>query len=137
MRLHASAVAYDGRGVLIQGASGTGKSGLCLQLMALGAVLISDDQTCLERRDAALWASAPDPLNGLIEARGIGLLRADATPAPITLVIDMDRTEPDRLPPLRQIDILDVTLPLLQKTDSAAWPAGILQYLKRGRSAPA
>lgn len=136
MRLHASAVAYDGKGVLIQGASGSGKSGLCLQLMALGALLTSDDQTELERRGDAIWASAPDPLHGLIEARGIGLLRADAAPAPIALVIDMDQVEPDRLPPLRQFDILGVTLPLFQKVDSNAWPAGILQYLKRGRSAP-
>ena len=37
INLHASAVALDGRGALILGASGSGKSGLALRLMALGA----------------------------------------------------------------------------------------------------
>ena len=72
MRLHASAVALDGRGVLITGAAGSGKSSLALTLMAYGAVLISDDQTELSRVGDTIWARAPETISGLIEARGAG-----------------------------------------------------------------
>jgi HPr kinase/phosphorylase len=49
--LHASAVSLDGNGVLICGASGTGKSTLALQLMALGAELIADDGIWIDPGD--------------------------------------------------------------------------------------
>ena len=104
--------------------------------MALGGRLIADDRTDLQVRDGHLWASAPETLHGLIEARGIGILRAAAKPARIALVIDMDRIETDRLPPIRTATFLDVTLPCLHKVETAAWPAGVVQYLRCGRSAP-
>ena len=69
MIVHASCVALGGRGVLILGGSGAGKSGLALQLMAYGAALVSDDRTILSNRDGALQAAAPDTIRGRIEAR--------------------------------------------------------------------
>ncbi|MFL4469945.1 HPr kinase/phosphorylase [Tateyamaria armeniaca] len=63
-RLHATSVAFEGKGVLITGASGRGKSSLALQLMALGCTLVSDDQTELIRKDNAIWAAAPAPIRG-------------------------------------------------------------------------
>lgn len=136
MRLHASAVAWEQRGVLIRGASGTGKSTLALQIMAFGACLVSDDQVELSRQGDKIFARAPDAISGLIEARGVGILKAVAQPADIVLVVDLDKVEPDRLPPLREVDILGCKLPLLQKIESPGWPAAILQYLKGDRRAP-
>lgn len=138
--LHASCVAVGDRAVLILGASGRGKSGLALQLMALGAVLVADDRTCVELRGEEakkqVMAEAPPVLHGLIEARGVGLLTAEAVgPVPVALVVDMDRTETERLPPLRSFTLLGQTLPLVHMVDSPAFPAAILQYLKGGRSA--
>lgn len=138
--LHASCVAVGDRAVLILGASGRGKSGLALQLMALGAVLVADDRTCVELRgeDAKkqVMAEAPPVLRGLIEARGVGLLTAEAVgPVAVALVVDLDRTETERLPPLRSFTLLGQTLPLVHMVDSPAFPAAILQYLKGGRSA--
>jgi len=49
--LHASCVCLEGRAVLIRGASGSGKSGLALQLIALGAALVADDRTVAELYD--------------------------------------------------------------------------------------
>jgi len=40
---HASCVDFDGKGVLILGASGSGKSSLALACMSLGARLVGDD----------------------------------------------------------------------------------------------
>ena len=42
--IHASAVALGPVGLLIMGASGSGKSSLALELMARGAKLVADDQ---------------------------------------------------------------------------------------------
>ncbi|WP_415921398.1 HPr kinase/phosphorylase [Tateyamaria sp. SN6-1] len=134
MRVHASAVAFGTRGLLIRGVSGTGKSGLALQLMQFGAVLISDDQTELYVDQNTLWARAPASIDGLIEARGIGLLRVPSRPAPICAVVDLDISETERLPPQRSIKLLDIAVAHLQKVESAAWPAALAQYLISGRS---
>ena len=67
--VHASCVAVQGRGVLIRGASGAGKSALALQLMALGAKLVADDQTILTRKDGAIFASCSPRLRGMIDGR--------------------------------------------------------------------
>ena len=74
--LHASCVAISGRGVLIIGPSGSGKSALALQLMAFGASLVADDQTELTVQGGTLIARCPPTMSGLIEARGLGILRA-------------------------------------------------------------
>ncbi|WP_435140565.1 HPr kinase/phosphorylase [Pseudopelagicola sp. nBUS_19] len=92
--LHASCVSFDGRAVLITGVSGCGKSGLALQLMALGASLVSDDQTEIALRDDFLIARAPVAIRGIIEARGLGILNAETVEqARVVLMIDMDRSE--------------------------------------------
>lgn len=136
VNLHATAVALDAaRGVLILGRSGAGKSALGLELMALGAQLVSDDRVGVARRDGALWASAPAAIRGRIEARGIGLLEAPPLDtARLVLVVDLDRPEPDRLPPHRVTEILGISLPLVFSAQGCS-PAAILQYLKGRRVA--
>ena len=62
--LHASCVAIQGRAVLIIGASGRGKSGLALQLMAFGAKLVSDDRTEVVLEQGKLIARAPATIGG-------------------------------------------------------------------------
>lgn len=134
--LHASCVALAGRGVLIMGAAGAGKSALALELMAYGAALVADDRTCLRASQGGLIASAPPSIAGLIEARGVDILRADAVAeAEVVLAIDLDRLESERLPPRREISLLDRKVSLLHKVENAHFPAAILQYLKRGRNA--
>lgn len=136
MRLHASAVIAHERGVLIIGASGSGKSSLALQLMALGATLVSDDQTMLSRVDEMVHMTAPESIAGLIEARGVGILRARNTGARLHLVVDMDQAETKRLPDAHSKTILGQTLPCLHKVDSPAWPSAVMQYLKGGLKYP-
>lgn len=134
--LHASCVARHGRAVLIRGASGSGKSGLALQLMALGADLVADDRTRLWRDGAHLMADAPATIRGRIEAREVGILTAPAAgPAPVALVVDMDETESDRLPETRSVTILGADIPLARKSELAHFPAAILTYLCGKRDA--
>lgn len=131
---HASTVSIDGRGVMICGGSGTGKSALALRLMALGAILVADDQTLVETRHGDLWARAPEPLRGMIEARGVGLLNAPfQDEARLCLCIDLDEAETDRLPPCRERQLGGVNLPLVlgQRTDH--FPSAVLLFARHGR----
>lgn len=132
--VHASCVAFGGRGVLILGPSGAGKSALALQLMGLGADLVADDRVALRVQDGGLVASAPPGLPPLIEARGIGLLHAPRLDqARVVLAVDLGRIEPDRLPPLRQMRLLDVAIPLVLGPVSGHFPAAIRHYILHGR----
>ncbi|SEN68827.1 Hpr(Ser) kinase/phosphatase [Loktanella fryxellensis] len=134
--LHGTAVALDGRAVLIRGRSGTGKSALALQLIALGAMLIADDQVVLTRRGDDVIASCPPALRGVIEARGMGILRARPTgPAPLACVVDLDTTEVARLPEWHSITLVGCAVPLFQKPPYIDLAAALMIYLRGGRSA--
>lgn len=134
--LHASCVALGARAALITGASGRGKSALALQMMALGATLVSDDRTMLWRAGADVIADAPPALRGLIEARFVGILNAKpAGPTPVALWVDLDRIEQDRLPPQRLQTCLGIKIPLVHNVEMPHFAAALSQYLLAGRSA--
>src|SRR5689334_13454728 len=97
-----SARPFDGpedAGVLILGTSGSGKSDLALRLIAAGARLITDDQTLLSVENGRLFAEAPARIEGLMEVRGVGIVRlATAARAPIVLAVELRPGETARLP---------------------------------------
>lgn len=132
--LHGTAVALEGRALLIRGASGSGKSALALELMALGSALVADDRVRVERRNEALILSAPEAIRGLIEARGVGILRAETVPeAKLAAIVDLDREESARLPEIRHETLLSCPVPLLHNFARHHFAAALLQYLKGGR----
>lgn len=99
--LHATAVAIGGRAVLLEGASGTGKSDLALRLIDRGAVLISDDQTLLVRSGDQLVARAPATIAGRMEVRGIGIVDfPHVADVPLGLIVRLV-DEPPRMPERR------------------------------------
>src|SRR5262249_39704193 len=63
-----------GAGVLIMGKSGAGKSDVALRMIALGARLLSDDQTALFAHEGHIYAEAPAAVAGLLEVRGVGIV---------------------------------------------------------------
>jgi HPr Serine kinase C-terminal domain len=73
--IHASCVAIGGRGVLILGKSGAGKSDLALRLIDQGAALVADDRTILFVEKGALHARAPSSIKGLLEVHGLGIVQ--------------------------------------------------------------
>ena len=105
---------WNGVGVLLRGPSGSGKSDLALRLIEEGAVLVADDQVVLSREGRRILASPPETLAGLLEVRGLGILRfPHEAPAPVGLVVDL--VEPDRverLPDPATVDMLEISLPL-------------------------
>ncbi|WP_322866499.1 HPr kinase/phosphorylase [Aquicoccus sp. G2-2] len=135
--LHASCVAFEGKGALILGPSGAGKSALALELMARGASLVADDRVVLQcGDDGEVMASAPAAIAGRIEARCVGILNAvPAGPVRLVLVVDLGQREAARLPPKRTKNLLGQTFPLLHNVASDHFAAAILQYLRAGRNA--
>jgi HPr kinase/phosphorylase len=134
--LHASCIAAHGRGLLILGPSGSGKSSLALRLLSLGARLVADDRTELTAAGGQLAARCPAPIRGLIEARGVGLLRADPLDsAPISLVADLGQVENQRLPPARKITILGCEVSLVLQPQNDHFPDALMLYLRHGRQA--
>ncbi|WP_235937853.1 HPr kinase/phosphorylase [Pseudoroseicyclus tamaricis] len=132
--LHASTVAVEGRGLLILGPSGSGKSALALELMAFGAELVADDRTIVTAEEGALFAAAPAAIAGMIEARYIGLLNAPARPrARIFAAMDLGRVEEERLPPRRKLTLLGADLPLLHKPVTGHFAAATFAYMRSGR----
>ncbi|MCZ4353150.1 HPr kinase/phosphatase C-terminal domain-containing protein [Roseovarius aestuarii] len=135
LTLHATSIAVEGRAALIRGASGSGKSGLALQLMALGAGLVSDDRTVVWRDGDLLIADAPAPIRGQIEARGVGILNAPAMgPAQVVLLIDLDAEPGARLPVPVSEDVLGLPIQRVSRNDAPHFPAAIHLLLRCGRA---
>ncbi len=132
--IRGTAVAVGSAGLLITGATGTGKSALALALIARGALLVADDQVLLRTDGDRLTMSAPGATRGLIEMRGIGLVALPAVEAvPLCLIADLDEAARDRLPPLRSRALRGRSVPLLSCRD---WPGaadGLFVLLSHGR----
>jgi serine kinase of HPr protein (carbohydrate metabolism regulator) len=110
--IHASCVAIGGRGLLLMGASGSGKSDLALRLIDRGATLVSDDYTALSARNGRLYATPPTNIAGLIEVRHIGIVNLPyAIDVPIALAAALDE-KPERMPDhLLPLDFLGIAVP--------------------------
>jgi serine kinase of HPr protein (carbohydrate metabolism regulator) len=119
--VHASAVAIDGRAVLISGPSGAGKSDLALRLLDRGFSLVSDDQTIVKKDGARLIATAPPNIAGKLEIRGIGIVEMERmSDVPVALIVDLT-SEIQRLPDdSRERPILGVAVPLISIDAMAA-----------------
>lgn len=116
VRLHASCVVQSGRGVVLVGRSGTGKSDLALRLIDTGAVLVADDQLLVERCGERLLGRPAASLAGLIEVRGVGILRLPCCGScPLDLLVELDRSgRIARLPDRTTREILGIGLPCLR-----------------------
>ena len=111
--VHATTVAIGGWAVLLRGPSGSGKSDLALRLIDAGGRLVADDQTRLWRDGDALLVAAPPSIAGLIEVRGVGLLRMAPLPvARLALIADLVAPQyVDRLPEPSSETIFGLALP--------------------------
>lgn len=112
--LHASCVAIHGRGVLLTGASGAGKSDLALRLIDRGATLVGDDGVIIEARDGRLHARPGPNIEGQMEVRGLGILAFPWKEAPLALAVALDQPMPrmpDEMLPFHAIEGL--TLPII------------------------
>ena len=103
--IHASAVLVGTRAVLIRGPSGSGKSRLALELIAAArsgalrfARLVGDDRLHVEAVHGRLVVRPAAALAGMIEVRGLGILKEPYEPrAVVGWVVDLAAAA-ERLP---------------------------------------
>ena len=111
--IHATTVAIDGRGVMLLGPSGSGKSDLALRLIDRGAALVSDDYTRIERSDTVLMASAPSTIAGKMEVRRLGIIPIDhMNDVAIALAVRLQH-DGERMPERRTEQFLGVPIRLV------------------------
>jgi serine kinase of HPr protein (carbohydrate metabolism regulator) len=107
-------------GILVEGPSGAGKSDLALRALDAGFRLVADDRTCLFVSSGRLFGRAPPALFGLIEARGLGVVRQSALDfVEVRLLIRCarDPKEIDRMPEMGLQTRAGVAVPVMD-----LWP---------------
>jgi len=127
------------RAVLIRGPSGSGKSRLALDLIdaartgsLLFARLVADDRVHLDNADGRLLVRPAEALAGLIEVRGVGLLRmAYEASAVVGLVVDLATTAAARLPDQESLmtEIGGIELPRLAVASGIGALSGVLALI--------
>jgi hypothetical protein len=119
--LHASCVQIDGVGIVLLGASGAGKSDFALRLIDAGALLVADDQLQVEAGETGLVGRPAEALAGLLEVRGIGILRLPyCRVSPLGLVVELVGKPLIRMPEPATYHLLGTALPLLRLDPGAA-----------------
>ena len=112
-QVHATCVSLYGAGLIIRGPSGAGKSDLALRLIDRGARLVADDRVDLLVSDNSVIARAPETLAGLLEIRGLGILRVPVLEATVVrVVVDLVNQENvPRLPNHRMTGLIGIDVP--------------------------
>ena len=138
VNLHATAIAVGGRGILLRGASRSGKSALALstlrraELLGLDAALVSDDQVFIEIVDGHVEAIGPASIEGLIEIAGVGIVPEPAI-ARVRIDLVVDLLEPEavpRMPEETTVAIVGVALRrIVLPARQAAYGADVLHSL--------
>ena len=138
--VHGTCIAIGGKGVLLLGKPGAGKSDLALRLIDApgtglsgqlrGATLVADDQVLIRKAEGGLIASAPTALAGKLEIRGLGIAELPLERnVPLSLAVRLTpAADIERLPDLAKsrMVILGFTVPLvLIDPESASAPARI------------
>ncbi|MGI9525203.1 MAG: HPr kinase/phosphorylase [Hyphomicrobiaceae bacterium] len=110
---HATAIARQQSGVLFLGPSGSGKSDLALRCLALPTgpllarrfALVSDDRTILRTAGDQIRLSPPQEFAGLIEVRGLGIVKLEcSTAAVLRLVVRLTQAPVVRMPGPGELD---------------------------------
>ncbi len=113
---HGTCIARANAGVLLCGPSGSGKSDLALRLVEDGAHLVADDRVVLWQEGPHVWARPPLGLAGLLEVRGLGIVRLPhRAPVAVRLVVHLGAEATERLPPREEQEtVMETSLPLLR-----------------------
>lgn len=108
-------VAIAGRGMLIEGAPGSGKSSLALALIDRGAVLVGDDGVILTPAEGRVIAGPHPHTIGKLEVRNLGLVDMPVSaPVPVALVIRLDPAAPRYIETAEVVIIAGIALPQIR-----------------------
>lgn len=130
-------------GVLLLGASGTGKSDVSLDLLTRGHALVADDSVCLSREGDHLFATCPSLGQGFLYAYELGMVdvthavhaEAYASCVEIELAIRLESKVTklmDLLEPSEQLILLEISIPCFSFSHFTSRPmAAIIETLVR------
>lgn len=118
---HACLIQLEGRGVLITGQSGAGKTSLMLGLLEAAqhknqsVNFVSDDQVILTAENGNLIGSPPDAIAGKIEIFGFGIIDiANIANSQIDLLVQLEPDESlERLPDPKHSILLNINVPCI------------------------
>ncbi len=132
--IHASCVDYENKGILLLGVSGSGKSGLCLELILnYNAALVADDRVEVEPKAGEIYASSPENIKGLLEVRNVGILHLPSKEkSRINVVVKLEPASVllERLPEPETYSLENVNIPLLHFNENdSAIAAKIIAFL--------
>ena len=114
-RVHGTAIALEDKGVLLIGPSGSGKSDLALRLIDSGATLISDDQTICQRRNDEIFLFPHKKINGLIEVRGVGIIKVPfIEDVKLKMIVQLIDKQPERIPVREEKKFLDLNIKFIK-----------------------
>ncbi len=102
--VHGVLLQMYGRGVLITGESGIGKSEIAFELIKRGHVLIADDRIDIYRAHNQIFGEAPEILKNMLELRGVGIQNvvsmfgamAAGDKTDIELIVELVKYSPER-----------------------------------------
>ncbi|MFZ5692074.1 MAG: HPr kinase/phosphorylase [Pseudomonadota bacterium] len=136
--IHATALIAGHRGILIRGPSGSGKSSLALSLLqsmdGTFVRLVGDDRIHLEAAHGRLLMRPATALQGLIEIRGLGIVRMPFEPVAVAhLVVDLAASDGQRLPQAAALEtsIESIALARLPVAPGADARASLLALLRQ------
>lgn len=145
--IHATAVLVGARAVLIRGPAGSGKSSLALRLIQAAdaslipfARLVGDDRVHLAAAHGRLLVRPAAALTGLLEVRGLGIVRVRFEPAAVLgAVIDLGDEAAPRLPEpeRRTVRLEGIRLPRLAVAPGADPVGPLLVFLQEVKGSPA
>ena len=115
INIHASCVCIKNKGILFLGDSGSGKSDISLRLIAdYKATLIGDDRIDIITKGNNIIASAPKNLSGLLEVRGIGIIKVKTKKKnKIDLAVFLTQDKIERMPEPLCYELLNKKIPLI------------------------
>ena len=102
--IHGVFLSIYGKGVIIKGDSGIGKSEIALELIKRGHLLVADDAVELYQIGQKIIGKSPKVLKNLLEIRGIGVINvvqmfgvgSVMTKSQVDMIIQLERWVPSR-----------------------------------------
>ena len=122
----ATCVAIGGKGLLIEGPPGCGKSSLALALIDRGALLVGDDSLSIGTRHGRLVVTPHPRTAGLLEVRNLGLLTlpcCDETE--VHLIVELDESAPRYIEEAGLAERAGIAMPRI-----ALWPHSPVLHLR-------